>query len=103
MTSKTRLPLLLLAIALLVAVAVPQAGAIVPPRDCKTITVSGKRYNIKSDQLRCTTARTYAERYLRSRSRPSGYVCKRYTGSKLVFRCVNAGANPDKTFFAIKK
>ena len=103
MKHTTRLPLLLLAIALLVAVAVPQAGAIVPPRDCKTMTVSGKRYQIKSDQLRCSTARTYAERYLRTRSKPRGYTCKRYTGSKLVFRCVNASANPDKTFFAIKK
>src|SRR5687767_5705239 len=100
MTSSFRLPLLLAALVLLVsAVASQPAGAIVPPKDCKIITVKGKRYQIKADQLRCTTARTYAERYLRSRIKPAGYRCARYTDSKLVFRCVNAKYTPDRTFF----
>ena len=104
MTSFFRLPLLLAAVALLVtAFASQPAGAIVPPRDCKTITVGGKRYQVKSDQLRCTLAREYAARYLRSRTKPAGYKCQRYTNSKLVFRCVNTRYNPDRTFFAIKK
>lgn len=108
MRHATRLPILISALALAAAliaatlIAAP-AGAIVPPRDCKTITVADKRYNIKSDQLRCTTARKYAASYLRSRTKPSGYKCNRYTDSKLVFRCANTRANPDRTFFAIKK
>lgn len=83
--------------------AVP-ADAIVPPRNCGTTTVNGKRYQIKSDQLRCTTAKRYARNYLRTRSKPRYYTCKRGArGSSLVFRCVAARYNPDRTFFAIRK
>jgi hypothetical protein len=108
MTHSIRLPLLLAALTLLGALAFatvsPQgAGAIVPPRDCKTIKVKGKTYNIKADQLQCTSARRYADRYLETRWKPSGYKCSRFTGSRLVFRCVNTKASPDKTYFAIKK
>jgi hypothetical protein len=85
------------------SLAAAPAGAIVPPKDCKIITVGGKRYNIKSDQLKCKTARQYSATYLRTHHKPSGYVCNRYTGSKIVFRCVAAKYNPDRTFFAIKK
>jgi hypothetical protein len=79
------------------------AGAIVPPKDCKIIKVGGKRYNIKADQLKCTKARDYSATYLRTHHKPSGYVCNRYSGSSIVFRCVNTHYNPDRTFFAIKK
>ena len=93
--------LLLLAtclLALAVAGAQP-AGAIVPPKDCGMTTVKSKRYNIKSDQLRCRRARRYARRYLSSRRRPSGYRCQNYTGSKIKFRC----SRGVKTFFAIRR
>jgi hypothetical protein len=90
--------------ALLIAVlACTQSGAIVPPRDCKTITVNGHRYRIKADQVPCRTARTYAYRYLAKRIRPRGYTCVRYKGSALVARCVNTHANPDRTIFMIKR
>jgi hypothetical protein len=84
------------------AVAAP-SGAIVPPKDCGRVTVGGKRYDIKADQLRCPTARRYSTTYLRSRHRPARYSCHRYRGTALVFRCVNGSANPDRTFFAIKR
>ena len=79
------------------------AGAIVPPKDCKTIRFHGKKYNIKADQLKCKKARAYAAEYLDSHHKPAGYKCNRYTGSAIVFRCVASKYNPDRTFFAIKK
>lgn len=94
---------LLTALAVAVVVAAP-AGAIVPPRDCGILKIGSKRYNIKADQLRCPTAKRYAEAYLRRKAKPSGYRCTRgASGSKLVFRCVAARYNPDRTFFAIRK
>lgn len=76
------------------------AQAIVPPRDCGTTTVKGKRYSIKADQIRCSTAKPHARRYLASGRRPSGYRCKDYGRStKLKFRCERGV----KVFFAIKR
>jgi hypothetical protein len=79
------------------------AEAIVPPRDCGMIRVGAKRYNIKTDQLSCDRARRYSRHYLRTSSKPPRYRCTRYKNSSLVFRCVNSSANPDRTFFAIKR
>jgi hypothetical protein len=92
-------------VALLAAAAawIAPASAIVPPRDCGMIKVSGHRYNVKADQLACKSARRYARTYLTSSKHPRHYSCHRYRGSALVFRCVNSRANPDKTFFAIKR
>jgi hypothetical protein len=105
MTHITRSAALLAAVAGLAGATLTAApaGAIVPPKDCKTIRFHGKKYNIKSDQLKCKKARQYALTYLESHHRPSGYKCNRYTGSAIVFRCVAAKYNPDRTFFAIKK
>jgi hypothetical protein len=76
------------------------AQAIVPPRDCGMTTVKGQRYNVKADQLRCSTAKPHARRYLSTGRRPSGYRCKSYSGSTaLKFRC----ARGVKVFFAIKR
>ena len=63
------------------------SSAIVPPKNCGTITVKHHRYNIKADQLPCSRARTYATRYIQSNTRPPGYKCHRYSGSALVARC----------------
>lgn len=76
------------------------AGAIVPPRNCGMQTVGGKRYQIKADQMRCTTAKTYSRRYLSTGRRPSGYSCRNYsTVTKLRFRC----AKGIHVFFAIRR
>jgi hypothetical protein len=81
------------------AIAAPSA-AIVPPTDCGIITVKGKRYDIKADQLRCTTAKPWASRYLSSRKRPSGYTCRNFgSETKLKFRC----SRGIKVFFAIRR
>jgi hypothetical protein len=95
---------LLAAVALFaVSFAARPAGAIVPPKDCDTVKVAGKRYNIKADQLRCKLAREYSVRYLRYKTKPSGYKCYSYSGSKIKFRCVAARYNPDRTYYAIKR
>ena len=81
------------------AFATPSA-AIVPPADCAIITVKGKRYNIKADQLRCATARPWSSRYLSTRRRPSGYTCRNFgSETKLKFRC----SRGIKVFFAIRR
>jgi hypothetical protein len=78
----------------------PGAGATVPPKNCGIITVESKRYQIKADQMRCGTAKTYSRRYLRSRSRPSGYRCTNFNGgTKLKFRC----SKSVRVFFAIRR
>ena len=74
-----------------------------PPKNCCTIKVKGRNYNIKADQFPCSTARTYASRYLGSNIRPHSYSCRRYRGSALVAHCVNTRANPDRTIFMIKR
>jgi hypothetical protein len=75
------------------------SGAIVPPRNCGKMTVSGRTYNIKADQLRCPRARRYAKRYLTSRSKPAGYSCRTYTNSALKFRC----SKGIRVYYAIRR
>ena len=93
------------AVGVLVAIAcalvwVPGTGATVPPKNCGMMSVNGKRYQIKADQMRCSTAKTYSRRYLSRHSRPSGYGCTDFGSStKLKFRC----AKGVRVFFAIKR
>ena len=90
----------LVAAVALALVAAPSAGAIVPPKNCGLVTVYGKRYQIKADQMRCDPARTYARRYLRTHVRPRGYGCRDYgSGTSLKFRC----SKSIRVFFAIKR
>jgi len=89
-----------LAVVALAAVSAPRAGAVVPPKDCGMVTVKSKRYQIKADQMRCSTAKTYSRRYLGRHSRPSGYRCSDYSKStKLRFRC----SKNVRVFFAIRR
>ncbi len=82
------------------AVAAAPAPAIVPPTDCGPMEVSGKRYKIKADQLRCNQAREFALAYLQNGDRPRGYECVNgEPGSKLKFRCFKG----IKEFFAIRR
>jgi hypothetical protein len=86
-----------------VALAGGSAHAIVPPKNCGTIKVSHKKWQIKADQIRCTTARKYATTYIAHHTRPRGYSCHKFSGSALYAKCVNTKANPDRTIFIIKK
>ncbi len=71
-----------------------------PPTDCGIVTVKGKRYDIKADQLRCKTAKPHATRYLSTHRRPTGYTCRDYgSQTKLKFRC----SRGVKVFFAIRR
>jgi hypothetical protein len=89
------------AVALVLGLVLAQpAGAIVPPKNCGMMTVKGKRYQIKADQMRCTPARTYSARYLRTHQRPTGYRCTDYrSGTALKFRCYKRL----RVFFAIRR
>jgi hypothetical protein len=77
------------------------APAIVPPTNCGMQRVSGHRYQIKADQLRCRTAKRYSRTYLATGHRPSGYRCRNFRASetKLKFRC----SRGIKVFFAIRR
>ena len=107
MTHMTR-PLILLsallAAAALLAVtfAAGPAGAIVPPKNCGFIKVSGKSYNIKADQLRCAKAKDYSVTYLKTHHKPRYYKCYSYTGSNIKAQCKATHYNPDRTFWIIK-
>ena len=71
---------LVMAVATL-AVLAPHSPAIVPPRDCGTLTVKAKRY-------------------LSTHRRPTGYTCRNFSGeTKLKFRC----SRGVKVFFAIRR
>jgi hypothetical protein len=83
-------------------VALPAAApAIVPPRDCGFMTVSGKKYQAKVDQISCTSGKRYIKNYLTKRTKPRGYRCDRFTTRKnrVTFQC----ANGVKVFLAIRR
>lgn len=102
MTYPTRILVALIASLALIAAA--PAGAIVPPKNCGTTTISGKRYQVKADQFSCTTAKRYARTLITRKRRPSGYKCTRGPSrSKLVYQCVNTKASPDRTFWVYKR
>ena len=94
------LTMVLVALVLL-ALSAGAASAIVPPKNCGMQSVSGKRYQIKADQMRCRTAKRYSRTYLATHRRPSGYSCRNYKASdtKLKFRC----AKGIRVFFAIRR
>ena len=93
---------LLLATAAAALLALPTlATAVVPPKNCGTMTVSGKRYQVKADQISCRSGREYAKRFITSGRKPSGYRCRDYPSRKgrVDFYC-NDGR---KIFFAIRR
>lgn len=67
------------------------APAVVPPRDCGEMGVRSKTYQIKVDQILCRDGKRYARTYIRSRTKPKGYSCKRYPVRKnrVTFYCNN--------------
>jgi hypothetical protein len=77
------------------------APAVVPPRDCGRMSVDGKRYQVKVDQIACKSGKSYAKTYIQRRTKPSGYTCKRYPSRKnrVAFYCNNGR----KIFFAIRR
>jgi hypothetical protein len=65
------------------------------------MTVAGKRYQVKADQISCKTGRDHAKRYLASHKKPRGYTCKDLSKQKgrVTFTCNNGR----KVFFAIRR
>ena len=83
--TKLKLTALMAVLAALLVAAVP-AGAIVPPRNCGTLTVKSKRWQIVADQIPCTTARKYATTYIRSYKTPRYYTCKKGPSGSSLWR-----------------
>lgn len=100
---KLQLVALIAAFSVMLVAAVP-ADAIVPPRNCGTIKVKSKRWQIVADQIRCSTAKKWAARYIRSYKKPRYYKCKRGpSGSSLWRTCRATRYSPDREFKIIKK
>ena len=88
-----------LAVLLLLVTAAP-SPAPVAPRNCGMMTIEGKRYQVKADQIRCKRAKSWTRRYLADGVRPQGYSCKNYGSSTaLRFRCRRG----ERVFFAIRR
>ena len=97
-----RLPILAALLAsLAVALTAAPTPAVVPPEDCGRMTVSGKRIQVKVDQITCKSGKRYATNFMRSRSKPRGYTCRTYPAKKnrVRFYCNNGR----KIFFAITR
>ena len=93
---------ILLAAAAAVLLCLPGAAtAVVPPKSCGSMTVKGKRYQVKADQISCKSGRDHARRFIRTGRKPSGYRCRDYPSRKgrVDFYC-NDGR---KIFFAIRR
>ena len=93
---------LLIAAAVAAILSLPAlATAVVPPKNCGTMTVKSKRYQVKADQMSCSTGRDHTRRFLKTGRKPRGYKCKDYPSKKgkVDFYCNNA----KKIFFAIRR
>ncbi len=96
---KTRI---LITAALVAVLAIPAAApAVVPPKNCGTISVGSKRFQVKADQISCSTGRDHARRYIRTKRGPRGYRCRDITNARnrVNFTCFNGR----KTFQGIRR
>ena len=93
---------ILVVAALAAALCLPAAAtAVVPPKNRGTMGVKGKRFQVKADQMSCSTGRDHAKRFLTRGSKPRGYRCKDYPSKRgrVDFYCNNRR----KIFFAIRR
>lgn len=65
------------------------------------MSVSGKRYRVKADQIACRAARRHTWRFLRRARSPRGYTCRDYRSKKgrVDFYCNKRR----KVFFAVRR
>jgi hypothetical protein len=72
----------------------------VPPKNCGSMEVKGRSYQIKAD-IRCKRARRYSRRYLAGNGKPDGWSCQRYSRSEtnIAFRCTKGS----RAVFAIRR
>ena len=89
---------LAIAVAACLGAAVP-AAATVPPRDCGSLRADGKRFGVKSHQLRCPLARRHARRWLATERRPAGWRCTEPRGTRLKLHC----ARGERVLFVIRR
>lgn len=89
----------LLAALLIVAAAAPAGHATTEPKICGKITVRDRDYAVRAHLVSCDFARRWSRRYLRNRSKPSGWRCERYSGTSIKFVCRRGG----KDYYVIRK
>lgn len=97
-----RAALRLLVLLVATAVVLPSAGqAVVPPKDCGKMTLRGKPYQVKADQISCASGRRLAKAYWDRGAKPAGYKCSMPSTkrNRVRFYC-NDGR---KIFFAIRR
>jgi hypothetical protein len=99
--SPSRMLSVALAVACCALAAPVGVGAVVPPRDCGRMTLKGKPYQVKVDQISCADGRGYARDYVVRKAKPRGYRCREYPSRKgrVRFYC----ANGRKVVFAIRR
>ena len=93
-----RFVLLLLAVVAL-ATLPTAAQSVVPPKECGTMSVSGKRYQVKVDQISCADGRGFVKTYIGRHAKPKGYTCRDFTPKRNRVRAYCN--NGRRVFFAI--
>ena len=95
----TRLAVVL-ALVLAFALAMP-AAATIAPRNCGPISAKGVRYTVKAHIVGCSKAKPWADRYLETGRKPSGYSCRKYDPdvTRIRFRCTRG----TRDFYAIRR
>ena len=94
--------LIALAAGLLCTLAMGSAAhAVVPPRDCGRMTLKGKPYQVKVDQITCADGKRFTRDYVEHKVTPRGYKCRNYPTKKgrVKFYC----ANGRRVFFGIRR
>jgi hypothetical protein len=87
---------------LLCMLAIPHGtGAVVPPRDCGRMTLKGRTYQVKVDQISCGDGRAFTRAYVNDKVSPKGYKCRDYPAKKgrVKFYC----ADGRRVFFGIRR
>ena len=95
---KRALPVLAVAFALCLPSA---ATGVVPPKNCGTKTIAGKRYQVKADQMSCKRGRRLAKRFIVRNRKPRGYKCRDFPSqrNRVDFYC----SKERKIYFAIRR
>ena len=80
----------------------PTAPAVVPPKSCGTMTINGKHYQVKADQITCKNGRRSIEALHQAATRSRAATRARTTSrrkGRVDFYCNNGR----KIFFAIRR
>ena len=80
-------------LALVMVIGAAPASAVVPTKACGKVSVRGKGFNVRGHRVACDFARRWSARFLARGSRPRGWSCRRYRGSRIRFVCRRGGSD----------